>query len=289
MNGRSAATLAVLFFLLSLVSYASAESILDNVKKEGIVRIGTANTNPPLNYLDEQGNWVGFDVEIGDAIAQKLGVKVERILVNDKTRIAFLANGRVDLSISNISHTRSREEQIDYAEPPYLWSGKIFYARKGKFKSFKDLGGKRIAVTQGSNAYTAAPLEIKKHTAKEPVMVAYQSNAECFLALKQNKVDAYSQDTPIIAGVAGKEGVEYEAVGPIYSAGLYGIAVPPNDSKWRDAVSFILQDLIKNGTYENIYQKWFGAKGKFPLPINARPRLPEDIFGKEYSAFVWPD
>ncbi len=268
-----------------------AESIFDEVKKRGVIRIGTGITVPPMNYIDENGKWTGFDVDLGNAIAKKLGVKVKRVNVNNKTRIAFLANRRIDLTISNMSHTRSRDEQIDYAEPPYLWSGKIFYAKKGRFKSIVELGGKRIAVVQGSNAYIAAPQEIAKHTKKKPIMMSFQNNSECFLALKQGKVDAYTQDTPIIAGVAGSEGVEYEAVGPIYSPGLYGIGVPPNDSKWRDTISFILQDLIKDGTYEKIYQKWFGTNGKFPLPINARPRLPEDIFSNKwaYHQFVWPD
>jgi polar amino acid transport system substrate-binding protein len=268
-------------------------SILNEVKKRGVIRIGTGTTVPPMNYIDENGNWTGFDVDLGNAIAEKLGVKVERVNVNNKTRIAFLANRRVDLTISSMSHTRSRDEQIDYAEPPYLWSGKIFYAKKGRFKSIAELVGKRIAVVQGSNAYIAAPQEIAKYTDKRPpaIIISFQNNSECFLALKQGKVDAYTQDVPIIAGVAGKEGVDYEPVGPIYSPGLYGIGVPPNDSKWRDTISFILQDLIKDGTYEKIYQKWFGPNGKFPLPINARPRLPEDVFGKdwEYNRFVWPD
>jgi len=273
--------------LCVLPALAGAESTLDEVKKRGVVRIGSGTTVPPMNYIDENGSWTGFDLDLGDAIADRLGVKVERVNVNNKTRVAFLATGRIDLTISSMSHTKSRDEQIDYAEPPYLWSGKIFYAKKGEFKDVKELGGKRIAVVQGSNAYIAAPQYLETLTNKKPIMISFQTNSECFLALKQGKVDAYTQDTPIIAGVAGSEGVEYEAVGPIYSPGLYGIGVPPNDSKWRDEISFILQELLKDGTYEKIYQKWFGENGQFPLPINARPRLPEDIFGN--MLYVWPD
>ena len=280
--------IAFLAFVSHTAVFAGDESILDKVKKAGVVRIGSGTTTPPLNYLDEQGNWTGFDIDLGDAIAAKLGVKVDRVNVNNKTRVAFLAAGRIDLTVSSMSHTRSRDEQIDYAEPPYLWTGKVFYAKKGRFKSIADLGGKRICVSQGSNAYIAGPQEIARHTNTAPIMLAFPTDGECFLALKQDKVDAFSQDTPIIAAVAGNEGVEYEAIGPIYSPGLYGIGVPPDDSKWRDTISFTLQDLIKDGTYEKIYQKWFGEHGKFPMPINARPRLPSDVFG-DGNAFVWPD
>ncbi len=279
----------LMLFLFSASGFAEAESILDQVRKRGVVRIGSGTTVPPLNYIDKDWNWTGFDIDLGDEIAKRLGVKVERINVNNKTRIAFLANRRIDVTISSMSHTRSRDEQIDYAEPPYLWSGKIFYAKKGKFKSPIDLCGRRIAVVQGSNAYIAGQEYLKEIGCdKKLTIMSFQSNAECFLGLKQGKVDAYVQDIPIIAGVAGNEGVAYEALGPIFSPGLYGIGIPPNDSKWRDTMSFILQDILKDGTYEKIYLKWFGPNGKFPLPINARPRLPEDVFGKD-KPWVWPN
>ena len=81
------------------------------------------------------------------------------------------------MSIANISQTKSREEQMDYSEPPYFWTGKIFYAKKGKIKSIKDLGGKKIGVDQGSNAFTAAPQEIAKFTDKKPEMLSFQNSA----------------------------------------------------------------------------------------------------------------
>jgi polar amino acid transport system substrate-binding protein len=264
-----------------------AQSILDKVKQAGVVRVGTGTDTPPMNYIDDQGKWTGFDVELGDEIAQRLGVRIERVAVNNKTRVAFLANGQIDLAISNLSRTLSREEHIDFADPPYLWTAKIFYAKKGRFKTLADLGGKRIGVNQGSNAYTAAPQELAKHSPISPEIVSFQKNAECFLALKQGKIDAFTQDSPIIAAVAGREGVAFESIGSGYSPGLYAIGVPQNDSKWRRAVSGALQSMIKDGRYEALYLSWFGPKGRYPLPHDARPRLPADVFGD--MMMVWPD
>lgn len=275
-------------FFISFNTGAGEGSILDVVGEKGVVRIGTGNATPPMNYINEKGEWVGFDIDLGNELAKRLGVKVEWVLVNNKTRIAFLANRTIDISLANISQTRSREEQIDYAEPPYFWTGKIFYAKKGRFKSISDLGGKKIGVDQGSNAFIVAPQEIAKYSKKTPVMLSFQNSSEGFLALKQGKIDVYSQDAQIMAAVAGRLGEKYEAVGGmIYSPGLYGIGVPHDDSKWRDKISFILQDMLKDGAYEEIYQKWFGPKGKFPLPINAKPRLPKDTFGD--MLYIWPD
>src|SRR3990170_4634184 len=112
MKKSIAVMLTGMLLLLSFITYASAEeSILDRVTKAGVVRIGSNNDTPPGNFIDEGGNWVGFDVDLGNAMAEKLGVKVERVLVNNKTRISFLADGRIDLALANISQTRSREEQ----------------------------------------------------------------------------------------------------------------------------------------------------------------------------------
>ena len=290
------AVLVMLAFAAGFVSQAAAaDSIYDEVKEKGLIRVGHGTDVPPLSFIDpKDGELKGFDIDIIDAMVKQISemmgkeLKKEMVVVNNKTRIAFLANRRIDMTVRSMSHTRSRDEEIDYAEPPYLWTGKIFYAKKGKFKSPLDICGKKMAVTQGSNAYLAGQDYLKELGCKEDFQIlSFQNNAECFLALKQGKVDAYVQDGPIIAGVAGSEGVDYEAVGPIFSPGLYGIGVPPNDSKWRDTASFALQDMIANGTYEKIYQKWFGPNGLAPLPNNARPRLPEDVYG-DLNQFVWP-
>ncbi len=113
MKKRSLVLLTVLVFLVSVVSSAVAgTSILDEVKKRGVIRIGSGTTVPPVNYIDKEGNWTGFDIEIGDEIGKRLGVKVERVNVNNKTRIAFLANRSFDLTASSTGNTTRRDEQV---------------------------------------------------------------------------------------------------------------------------------------------------------------------------------
>jgi polar amino acid transport system substrate-binding protein len=284
-------TATILTSMLATAGATAQESRLDRVIAQKRVIIGVGYAAPPMNYTDGKGLWTGFDMDLANAIARRLpvpGATVEFVKVDTTTRVVFLTAGRVDMTISSMSHTRQREQAIDFAEPPYLWAGKQFYARKGRFGSHRDLVGKRIAVQQGSNAAIVAAQLLKELGDASPTIVAYPTDGEAFLALKQGKVDAFTQDNVIVLGAMGAEGKNFEAVGPVYSAGLYAIGVPSNDSRWRDAVSFALQDVIKDGTYETIYDNWFGVEGRFPLSTNARPRLPEDAFGRGIP-FVWPD
>jgi polar amino acid transport system substrate-binding protein len=287
MNIRTVWYTALFTSCLLLSQSALADPILDHVNDTGRVRIGFTYNAPPMGYIDDSGQWVGFDLDLGNELSKRLGVKVDAVKVNDDTRIAYLASGRIDMAIAHMSETRSREQQIDFAFPPYLWTCKVFYSKKDRFNSVADLGGKRIGVAQGSNAFTAGQEEIARFSSVPAKMVSFQNNADAFLALKQGKIDAYTQDTPIIAAVAGSAGVDFSPVGKCYSPGLYGIGVPPNHKDWRVAVSLALQDLIKDGTYEKLYTHWFGPNGKAPLPVNARPRLPEDSFGN--MSLIWPD
>ncbi len=75
MKRSSLVVLMAVLLLASFISYASAESMLDEVTKRGTVRIGHGNATPPMNYINEKGEWTGFDVDLGTAIAEKLGRK----------------------------------------------------------------------------------------------------------------------------------------------------------------------------------------------------------------------
>ena len=83
------------------------ESALDRVSESGVVRIGVRNDNPPMSFLNDDGDWVGFDLEFAEAIADELGAELELVPVDGTTRISFLESGQVDMSVASMNHTRS--------------------------------------------------------------------------------------------------------------------------------------------------------------------------------------
>ncbi len=234
------------------------------IQKRGTVRIGLGYATPPMNFLNDQGEMDGFDADLARGLAEKMALKAEIVRVNDKTRITSLVSGETDMVLANMNHTMSRDEHIDFSDT-YLYDGKRILAAKGKYRELKDFVGKRIAVSQGSNAQQAVTKTLKALGDPAPKVLSFQNNAECFLALKMGKVDGYTNDSVILAGVSGGDPA-FEAVGTVYSLTYYGVGVPENQSDWRDRVNTALRTMLVDGSYQRIYDKWFGEKGRYPLP-----------------------
>ena len=237
------------------------------IARRGSVRIGIGYNTPPMNYISDAGELEGFDVDLAKALAEKMGYSFTWVKVNNKTRVTALAGGEADMVLSNMNHTMSRARHVDFSDT-YLMDGKRILARKGKYHALKDFVGRRIAVCQGSNAQQAVAEKLKELGDPSPRILSFQNDSECFLALKTGKVDGYTNDTVILAGVSRGDG-DFEAVGEIYSPTYYGIGVPQNQSAWRHRVNAALRGLLLDGTYGKIHGKWFGEKGMYPLPAGS--------------------
>jgi polar amino acid transport system substrate-binding protein len=255
---------------------AHAENLLDTVKERGVVRIGVGYTVPPMNYINDNGEHVGFDVDLAKEVAKHLGLKMELIKVNNKTRVSFLATGRTDMTVSSMNHTLGRDQVIDFSVP-YLRDGKRVLAKAGLYKELKDFVGKKVAVVQGSNAGIAIKDKLAELGDPNPQILSFQNNAECFIALKSGKVDGYTNDTVIMLGVSGGDKA-FEPVGDFYSPTYFSIGVPEKQSDWLDAINFALRDMQLDGSYEKVYNKWFGPDAQYSgFP---KSNIPIDIWPK---------
>jgi len=108
-----AASLAILLLLVSgcsakakAESEAGGGSLYDQIKKAGVLRVGSRVDNPPHSFYDDKGGWVGFDLDIANAIAKRWGVKLEMVKVDELTRISYLQNNKIDLAEGHNPETR---------------------------------------------------------------------------------------------------------------------------------------------------------------------------------------
>ena len=269
--GRPLLLWALLFSLLALWAVGSKaadapKSVLDTVKGRGVLRAGIRTDNPPHGFITQDGTWVGFDVDIAQAVAKELGVKLEKVKVDELTRISYLQTGQIDIAVASMSHTRKRDEQIDFSQT-YFWSKQTFLVKKGKTHKLSDLVGKRVGVTRGSHAIGNWRDWLVKHgnSFDASLVLEFGNKRAGVEAVHQGAIAGYAEDYEILSSLAKGDptlAILDEAIGIKQD----GIGVRENDSKIRDAVNFALQNLARSGEYAKIYDRWFGPKSDTPVP-----------------------
>ncbi|MCX5816671.1 MAG: transporter substrate-binding domain-containing protein [Proteobacteria bacterium] len=267
----------ILLVLLLMPGMLIAGTVYDRVKETGTVRIGLLQDNAPLAFINEKNKWVGFEVDFADEVAKRIAqfmgktLKVERVRVETITRIEYVKNKQIDMSIASITHTKEREKFVDFSNT-YFFDGQSVLAKKGRYNTVKGIISKRMAVVQGTTNEQNLINLMTGFGIKNPrkQIVSFQDESFCFLALYQDKVAGWTADSTLLIGFAAKEPGKYELVGESFSVEPYGIGLPQNDIEWKTAVNLAIQDVWKDGTYKKIYDKWFGANTKYCLPMKGK-------------------
>ena len=275
--------ISVIYLLIVLAFVVSAcagiagttddsSSTYDRVMSDGTVRVGVRFDNPPLSFIDDEGDWVGFDVDLANALAEELGVEIEMVKVDELTRISFLQEGKVDMAVASMNHTRQREDAIDFSVT-YFWDNQSFLVRAGTYASLDEIMGMKVAANAGSSAIPAWKTYSAQMGGPEPEIVEFTDKLAAMQALKDGVVEGYTEDNiTLLALAAGDETLELIPGG--FNPVQFGIGVPVDDSPWRDHVNYALQDLWKNGTYLKIYTKWFlGPDAVIKLPLGGEMEI----------------
>ena len=265
---RITRVLAITLALVLMASFAFAGPSYDRIMKDKKIRIGVMTDSIPGAFFNSKGEWGGFDYDIATEIAKRLGVEIERVKVNNKTRIAFIQQGRIDASVANMTHTREREKSIDFSIT-YFFDGQKTLAKSGKYASLAEMKDKKIATMQGTTSEINMKRALKALGVANPAahVISFQKESECFQALQMGRVAGWTTDATILLGYASKAPGKFELVGDFLSDEPYGIGLPKNDSDLRNAVNAALQDMWRDGTYMAIYNKWYGPDTPFAMPM----------------------
>jgi polar amino acid transport system substrate-binding protein len=242
----------------------------DEVKERGVLRAGIRFDNPPHSFINEEGDWVGFDVDIAEALAREMGVKLERVKVDELTRISYLQEGKIDVAVASMSHTIEREEEIDFSQT-YFWSHQTFLVKKGKIGSLHGLVGKKVGMDRGSSAIGNWQVWLKTHGyPDDPQITEFGDKRAAVQAVKQGSIAGWAEDYEILASYAKGDPSLTVLSGEGIGVKLDGIGVPENDSKLRDEVNYALQRIETSGEYDRIYDRWFGPESDTPVPREGR-------------------
>ncbi|MGH1575448.1 ABC transporter substrate-binding protein [Methylobacterium sp. P31] len=250
--------------LASLLSVGAAQADrLDDIWKAGLLRVAAFDSNPPFGFVDPATKKIaGLDVDYAQALADRIGVKLDVRPTNPADRIPLLTSGKVDLVLANFSITEERAKQLDFSIP-YFASGQQFLARKGSLSSPQQLNGLRIGADKGTTNVI-----VLRRDFPTVVVVAFDDTPCAFTALRNGNVQAITQDGPKLVGLLAKvpDRQNYEIPPFSISNDYIGVGIPKGETRLRDLVNQTLRELEAAGKAAAIYDRWLGPNTDQPLP-----------------------
>ena len=203
----------------------------------------------------EDGEYVGFDIDLINAIADEVGFKVDYKTTNFDGIIPGLQTGSFDIALAGIGITEDRAKKIDYSDPYYESGLAIGVAVDNEdINSIEDLEGKVIATRLGSTSSNYIEENIEGAEANQ-----YEQLDQAYLAVENGSADAILYDAPNVAYYIQTKGEDsLKVVGDLYAAENYGIAFSKDQDALVEEVNKALETIKENGKYDEIYEKWFG-------------------------------
>ena len=250
-----------------------AAMVPDAIKSDGKIVVGTDASYPPNETVDPgTQKIVGWDIELFDAVAAKLGLRTENHNAGFDTIIPGIQSGKYEIGVSSFTDNKEREKVVDFVT--YYTAGTAWAALTGNPKGVDpdDACGKSIGVQQGTVQVDDLTAKSKECTdAGKPAIkqVVRKQQTEVNNDLVAGKIDAMAADSPIIGDAIKKTG-KLEIIGEVYDTAPYGYALSKDSGQFKDAVLGAVKALIADGTYEKILKEYGVESGAITDPaINA--------------------
>lgn len=266
-------------FLMSLAGCASGggggDDLLSDIEGRGVVRVSTDPNYEPQSFLDENGEFTGFDVDVAREIAKRLGVEVEFVTPDWDVITAGNWAGQWDMSVGSMTVTTARQEVLNFAEPAYYFTPAQFAAADGSgIEALEDVNGQAVCAgvsttyeTWLNGAGADLGLPAASFYAEPPTditVIPLPTDAECPQSIQSGRQDFQvflTSNTVVQAAIDG--GVPIHRVGsPVFSENL---AVAFDKSSTLDSASAvkrvgeIIQEMHDDGTLRELSMKWFGS------------------------------
>ena len=240
----------------SSVDAAAAAKLPAGLKSAGVVKVAVDASYPPNEFFGTDNKTIqGWDIDLGHAIGDVLGVKFEFSNLGFDSILTSLGT-RFDVGMSSFTDNKLREKTVDMVD--YFSAGTSFFAAAGSSAApatTADVCGKTIAVEKGTTQLDDLTAQKKKC---KLTILAFPDQNGANLAVTTGRADFGMADSPVAAYIAKQSSGKLSVVGQPYGTAPYGIAVPKDSAHagLAEAISMALQDLSKDGTYLNILKKW---------------------------------
>jgi len=242
-------------------SSANADSnLLNEIKTAGVIKVGLMGTYAPYNFLNENKEIDGFDADIAKEVAKRLGVKVEFAPQEFSGLIPSLQAGKIDAIISQVTITDERKQQIDFTQPYITNEVKIIVKEDNdSITKLEDFKGKNIGVGLGTNDESYLRNDVLPQVGNFEIKT-YDDVITSLQDLNAGRIDATINNLYALKPIVDKNGYKIKAVGDAIKSDQAGIAIRKNNPEFLAALDQALTDMKADGTYNTIFQKWFGEE-----------------------------
>jgi len=238
---------------LIITALATAITLAQPSRADDLI-VATDTAFVPFEFK-EGDKYVGFDIDMWDAIAKEIGIAYTLQPMDFNGIIPALQTGQVDVALAGITIKPERQKVIDFSDGYYDSGFLLMVPADSPIKSAADLNGKVLAVKTGTSATDYA-----KENFKDTELRQFPNIDNAYLELQTGRVDAAMHDTPnVLYYVKTAGGGKVKAVGEQMMAHQYGIGFPKG-SELVAKVNTALANMKKDGRYNAIYKKWFGSE-----------------------------
>lgn len=212
--------------------------------------VGSDIPYPPFEQ-GKSGNYTGFDVELMEAIGEKIGREVEFQDTSFETIFRDVGQGKFEAVASAATITPEREKEVAFSDPYYLSEQAILVKEGSEITGLADLEGKTVGAQQGTTG-----LELGKEKANASELRPYPEGPDAINALKAGTIEAVIIDAPVAQNAIEEEG-GVEIAEKVPTEEEYGFAVAKSSTELLEEINTGLEEVISDGTYTTIYKKWF--------------------------------
>lgn len=240
------------------------------IKAKGKLVVATEAQYAPNEFIASDGHTIiGMDADMMKALGEVMGLKVEMVNANFEAIIPGLAAGRYDVGASSFTDTKEREKVVNFVD--YFSAGISFYAKSSAnpgVTELADLCGKTTAVEKGTVEQEEAEAQSKKCTkaGKKAVSVLiYAGQNAVNLAVSSGRAELGMADSPVVAYQIKQSTGQFKLIGKSYAFAPYGLAIPKTNGMTQPIYA-ALKQLIANGTYLKVLEKWGIQSGAISAP-----------------------
>lgn len=252
---------------------AALTGTLAKVRDAGAITLGYRESSVPFSYLSPRKEPIGYSIELCKALVTAIEEAVHKSLeikwaaVTSESRIDAVEKGQVDLECGSTTSNLERQKRVAFSPTIFVSGTKLLVKKGSPVRGFKDLAGRKVAVTRGTtNEKTMQELSQKFKLNLN--LLAQRDHAESFAQVVNGNADAFATDDVLLYGLIaqnkGKVQGEYQVVGDFLSYDPYGIMYRKGDPQLAKVINETFQFLAQDGEIERQYKRWFLRK----LPLS---------------------